>query len=89
MSLQHSLRRRELQIEVMNIQKEHLLVVQKRYRNWISDTDDDKINRLRHDIIESLGKIVDQYDHLLGALQGQESDEQEIGITREAVMEKL
>ena len=72
MRIQNSFRLRELQIEAMNIQKEHLLVIRNRRRNWINDVDNRNINRLRHGIIESIGNIVDQYDHLLEELQGQE-----------------
>ena len=72
MSLQHSLRRRELQIEAINIQREHLLVVQHRHTNWMSDDDDHNINSLRLELIHSIGKTLAHYDNLLKALKEKE-----------------
>jgi hypothetical protein len=72
MSLQHSLRLQELQIEAINIQREHLLVVQHRHTNWISDDDDANINGLCLELIHSIGKTLAQYENLLNALRERE-----------------
>ena len=60
-----------LQIEALKIQREHLLIVQKRHQSWIMDTADKEIHRLRHDIIVLIEEMVGQYDRLLEALQTQ------------------
>ena len=65
------LRLQALQIEALKIQREHLLIVQKRHKSWIIDTADKEIDRLRRDIIALIEEMVNQYDSLLEALQKQ------------------
>lgn len=66
-----------LHIEALKIQQEHLLVVRDRHRIWMTAADDIEINRIRRDIIDLIDKTVDQYNHLLKALQEQGDGEQE------------
>ena len=62
---------RALHIESLKTQRQLMLVVQDRHQGWINDIDGIEINRIRCEIIDLIGKTVEQYDQLLEALQKQ------------------
>jgi hypothetical protein len=69
MSNQLAQRMRSQQIEALKIQKEHMIVVRDRHQVWSKDPTDIEINRIRHEIIDSIEKTLAQYDQLLEALR--------------------
>ena len=69
MSNQLAQRMRSQQIEALKIQKAHMIVVRDRHQVWSKDPTDIEINRLRHEIIDSIEKTLAQYDQLLEALR--------------------
>ena len=71
MSSQEPQRLRALHMDSLRIQAKHMLVVRDRHRGWIQDSENIKINSIRRDIIDLIGKTVDQYDLLLEVLQRQ------------------
>jgi hypothetical protein len=71
MSTKLALRQRDMQIEALKLQQEHLRVVRDRHQTWMKEAGDSEINRIRHDIIDSIEKTLNQYDDLLKALRTQ------------------
>ena len=71
MSSQESQHLRDLHMDSLRIQRKHMLVVRDRHRGWVQDSEDIEINSIRRDIIDLIGKTVEQYDHLLEVLQRQ------------------
>ena len=69
MSTKLALRQRDMQIEALKVQQEHLRVVRDRHQTWMKESGDIEINRIRHDIIDLIEKTLNRYDDLLGALR--------------------
>src|SRR5215217_6750765 len=72
MSVPLSRRRQKLQIDILRIQQKYLRAIQLHHRAWMNDTEDIEIDHLRRDIIDLIGEMAGQYDHLLGAIQRQD-----------------
>ena len=71
MSNKLALRQRDMQIEALKVQREHLRVMRDRHQTCMKEAGDIDINRIRHDIIDLIEKTLNQYDHLLEALRTQ------------------